>query len=131
MDQVVALAYCTYFPHIQHVQGGPKKWGDGLMATILSNLNQLKNFTGTFLGKFVIKWILKIPPHLAYVATLCETLMSAKQAVNGKLHGSVARPTYLRCVGVVNNKIRKGLLLSLPVNFFKSVNIWQSYKQER
>jgi len=100
-------------------------------ATILSNLNQLKNFTGTFLGKFVIKWILKIPPHLAYVATLCETLMSAKQAVNGKLHGSVARPTYLRCGGVVNNKIRKGLLLSLPVNFFKSVNIWQSYKQER
>ena len=37
-----------------------------------------------------LKWILKIPPHLACVATLpCETLMSAKQA-NDKLQGSVA-----------------------------------------
>jgi len=34
-------------------------------------------------------------------------------------------------VGFVNNQIRKGLLLSLSVIFFKSVNIWQSYKQER
>jgi len=32
---------------------------------------------------------------------------------------------------VVNNQIKKGLLLSLSVIFFKSVNIWQSYKQER
>jgi len=47
-------------------------------------------------------------PHLAYVATLpCETLMSAKQAINDKLQGSVA--TYLRCGGVVNNQIKKGL----------------------
>jgi len=53
---------------------------------------------------------LKIPPHLAYVATLpCETLMSAKQAVNDKLQGSVA--IYLRCGGgVVNDHIKKGLL---------------------
>jgi len=37
-----------------------------------------------------LKWILKIPPHLACVATLpCETLMSAKQA-NDKLQRSVA-----------------------------------------
>jgi len=48
------------------------------------------------------EWLLKIPPHLAYVATLpCETLMSAKQALNDKLQGSVA--TYLRCGGVVKN----------------------------
>ena len=34
---------------------------------------------------------IKIPPHFAHVATLpCETLMSAKQAVNDKLQGSVA-----------------------------------------
>jgi len=40
--------------------------------------------------------IKKIPPHFAYVATLPrETLMSAKQAINDKLKGSVA--TYLRC----------------------------------
>ena len=41
--------------------------------------------------------------------------MSAKQAVNDKLQGSVA--TYLRCGGVVNNQMEKGLLLSLRVKF--------------
>jgi len=62
------------------------------MTISLSNLNRFKrNFTGRFLGKFVLKWILKMPLHLAYVATLpCETLMSAKQATNDKLQGSVA-----------------------------------------
>jgi len=55
--------------------------------------------------------ILNIPPHLEYVATLpCETLMLAKQAINDKLQGSVA--TYFWCGGVVNNQIKKGLLLS-------------------
>jgi len=68
--------------------------------------------------------------HLAYVDALhCETLMSAKQAINNKLQGRVA--TYFRCGGVVNNQIKKGLLLSVSGIFFKSVNIWQSYKQER
>ena len=42
--------------------------------------------------------------------------MSAKQAINDKLQGSVA--TYLRCGGVVNNQIKKGLLLSLRVKLF-------------
>jgi len=55
--------------------------------------------------------------------------MSAKQAINDKLQGSVA--TYLRCGEVFNNQIKKGLLLSLWTKFFKSVNIWQSYEQER
>jgi len=41
--------------------------------------------------------------------------MSAKQAVNDKLQGSVS--AYLRCDGVVNDKIKKGLLLSLWVIF--------------
>jgi len=32
-----------------------------------------KFFAGTFFGKFVIKWLLNIPPHLNCVATLpCE-----------------------------------------------------------
>ena len=39
--------------------------------------------------------------------------MSAKHAFDEKLRGSVA--TYLRCGGVVNNQIKKGLLLSLRV----------------
>ena len=62
---------------------------------------------------FVVKWILTIPPQLAYVATLPrETLMSAKQAINDKLRGSAV--TYLACGGgVVNNRIRICLLLSL------------------
>jgi len=101
--------------HFFDVQGGPKKWGHKLMTIILSNLNRIlkKNqITGRFVGKFVVKWIFKIPSHLAYVATLpCETLMSAKQAINDKLQGSTC--TYLRCGGVVNNRIKKGLLLSL------------------
>ena len=37
--------------------------------------------------------------------------MSAQQTINDKLQGSVA--AHLRCGGVVNNQIKKGLLLSL------------------
>ena len=83
------------------------------MTIFLSNLNRFKNiFTESFHSKFVVKWILKIPPHLACVATLpCETLLPAKQAINDKLQSSVA--TYLRFGGVVNSQIKKGLLLSL------------------
>ena len=56
--------------------------------------------------------------------------MSAKQALNDKLQGSIA--AYLRCGGVVNNQLKTGLLLSVRVKkCFKSVDIWQSYKQER
>jgi len=90
------------------------------MTVILSSLNRFKNvfFTERFLGKFAVKRISKIPPHLAYVATLpCETLMPAKQDINDKLQGSVA--TRLRCGGVVSSQIETGLLLSLRVkNFF-------------
>ena len=42
--------------------------------------------------------------------------MSAKQAINDKLQGSVA--TYLRCGGVVYEQIKKSLLLSLSVKKF-------------
>jgi len=41
--------------------------------------------------------------------------MSAKQAINDKLQGNVA--TYLRCGGVVNKQIQKGLLLGLWLIF--------------
>jgi len=37
--------------------------------------------------------------------------MSAKEAINDKLQGSVA--TYLMCDGVVNNQLKKGLLTEL------------------
>jgi len=39
--------------------------------------------------------------------------MSAKQALNDKLQGSVA--AYLGCGGVVNNRLKTGLLLSVRV----------------
>ena len=45
--------------------------GHRLMTIILSNVNRFFfKFTGRFLGKFVIKLVFKMPPHLAYVATL-------------------------------------------------------------
>jgi len=43
--------------------------------------------------------------------------MSAKQAINDKLQGSVA--TYLKCGGVVNQQIKTGLLLSVRVKTIK------------
>jgi len=51
------------------------------MTIVLSNLNRFKKkITGKFLGKVVAKRILKLPPRLAYVATLpCEALMSANK----------------------------------------------------
>jgi len=56
--------------------------------------------------------------------------MSAKQALDDNLPGTVA--TYLMRGGVVNNQIKKGLLLSVRVKrILKSVKIRQSYKQER
>ena len=98
-----------------HLQAGPKKRGHRLMTIILSNLDRFtKIFTGRFIGKFAVQWILNIQPHLAYVATLpCETLMSAKQVIYDKLQGSVA--IYLRCGEVFNNQIEKRLSLSLRV----------------
>ena len=91
---------------------GQKKLGPQTRDHNSVKSGPIKNFfTEKFLGKFVVKCILKLLPHLAYVATLpCETLTPAKQATNDKLQGSVA--AYLRCDGVVNNQLKKGLLLS-------------------
>ena len=40
-----------------------------------------------------------------------------KQAINDKLQDRVA--TYLRCGGIINNHVKKGLLLSVPVKKIK------------
>jgi len=88
------------------------------LCQILTDLKKI--LTERFLGKFAVKRVLKIPQYFAYVATLPrETLMSAKQAINDKLLGSLA--TYLTCGKVVNNHIKKGLLLSVWV---KKWNRW-------
>jgi len=70
-----------------------------------------------------------IKNHIA--PCICRyTTLSAKQACYDKLQGSVA--TYLRCGGVVNNQVKKGLLLSAWVKkHIKSVTILQSCNQER
>ena len=97
------------------------------MTIILSNLNRFTFFfTGRFPSKFAVKSILNILPHLAHVATLlpCETLMSAKQAINGKLQGSAG------VMGLLITKLRK-VCCCVSEKKLKSVNIWQSYKQQR
>jgi len=90
------------------------------MAIILSNLKQLKKSLSLedSLENLLLNGLLKIPPHIAYVATLpCETLTAAKQAIGDTLQCSVA--TYFRCGGAVN-QTRKGLLLSLSVKKFSN-----------
>jgi len=75
-------------------------------------------FAAKFPGKFVVRWIFfKLPPHLAYVATLpCETSTSAKHVINDKLQGSVV--TYLRWDGVVNNQILERFIAESIGEFF-------------
>ena len=98
-----------------------------LMVICLSSRNRFSLFSHWwFSSKIAVKWLVKMPPHLAYVATLAYLVR--RQAINDKLQGSAA--TYLRCGRIVKNQIKKGLLLSLPVQFLKSMNIWQSQKQE-
>ena len=53
-----------------------------------------------------------IAPHTCRYSTKWNT-NAREQAIIDKLHRGVA--TYLRCGGIVNNRIKKGLLLSLPV----------------
>ena len=59
--------------------------------------------------------------------------MSAKQAINDKLQCSVASLHISRVVGLLIAKLRKVYIsASLRVKkMLKSVNIWQSYKQDR
>ena len=95
----------------RNIQGVPKKVGPQT-HNLKQNSVKYEPIKQFFLGKFVVKWILKLPSHLAYVATLpCETLMSAKQAINDKLQCSIT--TYLKCDRVINNQIKKCLLVIL------------------
>ena len=97
-----------------YVQGGPKKLGHGIMTIILSNHNRLKKFTGKFLGKFVVKWILILPLHLEYVATLpCNLSLMACFVDTNVSQGSVA--TYARCGGIFNIHVTTNLSRNLPV----------------
>ena len=49
-----------------------------------------KFLTGKFLGEFAVRWLLKISPLLAYVATLpCENISVRKQTINDKLQSII------------------------------------------
>jgi len=74
------------------LQGGPKNGThDHYSLKILTDLKEKFHWKIPW-GKFAVKWILNIPPHLACVATLPrETSISAKQAIYDKLRSSVAR----------------------------------------
>jgi len=105
----------------KYIQGGPKSGVTDSWPYFCQILTDLEQFIGRFLGKFAVKWILKISPHLAYVATLpFETLMSAKQAINDKLQGSVA--TYLTYGEVLITKLKNVYCWVCEWNFF--LNRW-------
>ena len=78
-------------------------------------------FAVRFFSKSAAKYLLKLSPHLICVAALpYETVMSENErqlqsnvVINDKLQGTVV--TYLRCGGIFSDRIKKGLLLSLPV----------------
>jgi len=113
------------------VQGGPEKCTPNswpYFCQILTNLQD--SFTGRSSSKFAVEGLLWVQPHPAYFATLCTLWISnsRKQIINDTLQGSAA--ICFRCRGDVSNQIKKGLLLSISEFFFKSVNIWQSYKEE-
>jgi len=112
-------------------EGWTKKWIHKLVAIILSDLNR---FSKIFHWKILLLNLQQAVNNQTTPCICCYTTLwninVQKQTINNKFSGSVA--TYLRCGGVVNNWIKKGLLLSLSEKFFfKFVNICQSYKQER
>ena len=78
-------------------------------------------FTFRLINKPFLIWLLTTPPHRKYAATLpCNLSLMACFADINVSQGSVA--TYLRCGGVVNNQIKKGLLLSLRVKKINRLN---------
>ena len=86
-----------------------KKRGHRLMTIILSNLNRFKK--NSLEDSLVNLQLNEYQNYLVKITLPCETLTSAKQAIYDKLQGSV--PTYLRCDGVVDKQITKGLWLSM------------------
>jgi len=73
--KIFSKVWCaTFFWDTVYIQGGQKKLSHILLSISSKILTVFQTFfTCTFCGKFVINWLLRIPPHLNYVATLpCE-----------------------------------------------------------
>jgi len=100
------------------IQGGPKKLHNKLVAIILSNLNPLSEFC-----HWKILWWICNKVNPATPCICCHTTLwniNKWLAINYKVYTNInIMATYLRCGGDVNNQIKKDLLLSLSVNFFK------------
>jgi len=62
----------------------------------------------------------------------CETLTSENERLSTtNVAINDAHSSYvLGCGGIFNKKIKHCLFMSLPVKFFKSLNIWHSYGQK-
>ena len=75
---------------IRNIHRASKNMSPYICPYLCQMLNDFKNsFTGTLSGKFPIKWLLIIPPHLNCVATLpCETLMKAKLTIGAVSSGA-------------------------------------------
>ena len=91
------------------------------------------SFTGRLTGKFATNSYLNIPAHLKYVATLpCEIWMLENWqqseiciVINDKSQDSTAK--HLSYDGLLDYT-NLSVIVSVK-DFLKSVNIWQSYRQ--
>jgi len=95
------------------LQGEPKNGATDSWSWFCQFLTDLRNF---FTGKFAVKRFTKNPttPCTCYHTSLWN--INVSNTSHYKLQGSVA--TYIRYGGVVNNQIKKVLLLSLYVKEF-------------
>ena len=87
-------------------------------------------FTHALSNRPFLIWLLTIPPHLKYAATLpCNLSLMAHFADINISQGSVA--TYAKCSGIFNMHLTADLPRNLPVKkFSKSVKISQNYGHE-
>ena len=59
------------------IHGGPEREATNSWPSFCQSLNRFSFFLFRWKISWLLSWLLKITPHLAYVATLpCETLMS-------------------------------------------------------
>jgi len=80
-------------------------------------------------NKLFLIWLLTSAQHLKCAATLpCNLSLRACFAYIKVSQGSVA--TCARCGGIFKIHLTANLPRNLPVNFFKSVTIWQNYGHE-
>ena len=89
-----------------------------LLLVTLPNIHRFKKkFTHTLSNNPFLIWLLRIPPHLKYVATLpCNlSLMVCFADINVS---QISVATYARCGEIFNIHLTANSLRNLPVNNF-------------